>query len=88
MTAKMKYARMSPKKVRPLTRELKGRSASEALELLRFIPKKSARLFAKTLQSAIANAENNHNLSSDSLLVKQAIVEEGPSMRRYRPVAH
>ena len=57
-----KYARMSPKKVRDITREIQGLKANEALDMLGFIPRKSARLVAKTLQSALANAENNHNL--------------------------
>ena len=82
-----KYVRMSPKKVREVAREIQGRPAAEVQELLRFIPRKSARLIAKTLNSAIANAENNHNLSSDELRIKSAIVEEGPAFRRFQPVA-
>jgi len=82
-----KYARMSPKKVREVAREIQGRPAPEALDLLRFIPRKSARLIHKTLTSAVANAENNHNLSSDDLVVKRCIIEEGPALRRFNPVA-
>lgn len=82
-----KYTRMSPKKVREVAREIQGRSASEALDLLKFIPRKSARLIGKTLKSAVANAENNHNLSSDTLTVKRALIEEGPAFRRFNPVA-
>ncbi len=81
-----KYTRMSPKKVREVARQVQGRPAAEALELLRFIPRKSARLIAKTLTSAVANAENNHNLSSDDLIVKRCLVEEGPAFRRFQPV--
>ena len=55
---------MSPRKVRDITRAIQGRNAAEAVEILRYIPRKSARLVSKTLQSAIANAENNNNLSS------------------------
>ena len=51
-----KYARMSPRKVREITQAIQGRNAAEAVEVLRFIPRKSARLVSKTLQSAIANA--------------------------------
>ena len=69
-----KYARMSPRKVRDITRAIQGRNAAEAVEILRFIPRKSARLVSKTLQSAIANAENNNNLSSDALTIESAIV--------------
>lgn len=82
-----KYARMSPKKVREVAREIQGRPVPEALDLLRFIPRKSARLIHKTLSSAVANAENNHNLSSDDLTVKLCLVEEGPGLRRFIPVA-
>lgn len=82
-----KYARMSPMKVRQVAREIQGRPASEALELLKFIPRKSARLVAKTLSSAVANAENNHSLSADTLIVKRALVEDGPVFKRFQPVA-
>lgn len=82
-----KYARMSPRKVRDVTRAIQGRNAAEALEILRYIPRKSARLVGKTLASAIANAENNNNLSSDSLIIESAIVEQGPAFKRFRPVA-
>lgn len=82
-----KYARMSPIKVREVAREIQGLPANEAMDLLKFIPRKSARLISKTLASAIANAENNHNLSSDDLVIKSAIIEEGASFRRFQPVA-
>lgn len=82
-----KFARMSPKKVREVAREIQGRNAAEALELLKFIPRKSARLLAKTLQSAIANAENNNNITGDALTIEKAIVEDGPAFRRFRPVS-
>ncbi len=82
-----KYARMSPRKVRDITRAIQGRNAAEAVEILRFIPRKSARLVGKTLASAIANAENNNNLSSDALTVQFAIVEQGPVFKRFRPAA-
>lgn len=82
-----KYVRMSHLKLRDVARELQGMKANEALELLKFIPRKSARLIYKTLKSAIANAENNHNLSSDSLLVFRALIEQGPALKRFRPSA-
>ena len=87
VTAHTKYSRISAKKAREVARELKGRPANEALELLRFIPRKAARLLHKTLHSAVANAENNHNLNSDSLIIKEAIVEEGPAFRRFKAAA-
>jgi large subunit ribosomal protein L22 len=82
-----KYARMSPLKVRKVARAIKGRNAGEALEMLSLIPRKSARLIGKTLKSAIANAENNNNLTSDALIIKSTIIEEGPAFKRFRPAA-
>lgn len=79
-----RYARMSPKKVREVARTIQGRKAPEAVDLLTLIPRKSARLIAKTLRSAIANAENNNNLSADALVVKSAIVENGPVLKRFK----
>jgi len=87
VTALTKYVRISPKKAREVARVLPGRDANEALELLAFIPRKAAREFRKTLQSAIANAENNHSLVSDDLVIHKAMVDEGPAMKRFRPVA-
>ena len=82
-----KYARMSPLKVRKVARAIQGRNAGEALEMLSLIPRKSARLIGKTLKSAIANAENNNNLTSDVLTIKSTIIEEGPAFKRFRPAA-
>ena len=87
VTALTKYSRISAKKAREVAKELKGRPANEALELLNFIPRKAARLLRKTLHSAVANAENNHNLNSDDLVIKEAIVEEGPAFSRFKAAA-
>ena len=77
-----KYARISPFKVREVTREIQGLPVSAALDLLAFTPKKAAFLISKTLKSAIANAENNANLKPDGLVVKEATVGEGPTLKR------
>ena len=77
-----KYARISPFKVREVTREIQGLPVSAALDLLAFTPKKAAFLIGKTLKSAVANAENNANLKADGLVVKEAVVGEGPTLRR------
>ena len=77
-----KYARISPFKAREVTREIQGLPVSAALDLLAFTPKKAAFLINKTLKSAIANAENNANLKPDGLVVKEAIVGEGPTSKR------
>src|SRR5438093_8071291 len=77
-----KYARISPFKVREVTREIQGLPVSAALDVLAFTPKKAAFLIGKTLKSAVANAENNANLKADGLVVKEAIVGEGPTLKR------
>ena len=75
-------ARISAFKARELTREIQGLGASAALDLIAFSPKKAAVLVGKTLKSAIANAENNNELKVDTLVVKEATVGEGPTMKR------
>jgi large subunit ribosomal protein L22 len=84
-----KYSKMSPSKVGQVTRLIQGLSASRALEVLQFIPRKSARLVEKTLKSAIANATdpNSHKLDAASLRVKLAVANEGPRLKRWQPKA-
>jgi large subunit ribosomal protein L22 len=82
-----KTARVSPKKARDVAREIQGLPVSEALDALTFTPRKAAFLIGKTLKSAIANAENNHDLAADNLVVKEANVSSGPSFRRFKPRA-
>jgi|SRR5437868_7132353 len=79
-----KYARISAFKVREVTREIQGLPVSAALDVLAFTPKKAAFLINKTLKSAIANAENNANLKADGLVVKEAVVGEGPTSKRMK----
>jgi large subunit ribosomal protein L22 len=85
--AEHRYAKISAFKVREVTREIQGLRAEAALEIVRLIPKKAARLIGKVLASAIANAENNNNsenktLRAENLVVKQAVAGEGPTMKR------
>ncbi|MGA3169758.1 MAG: 50S ribosomal protein L22 [Chthoniobacteraceae bacterium] len=82
-----KYARISPFKAREVTREIQGLPVSAALDLLAFTPRKAALLISKTLKSAIANAENNNNLRADALVVREAVVGEGPTLKRFQPKA-
>lgn len=77
-----RYAKISPFKAREVTREIQGLPVSAALDIVAYSPKKAAFLINKTLKSAIANAENNANLKVDGLVVKEAIVGEGPTMKR------
>src|SRR5947209_14072719 len=79
-----KYARISPFKVREVTREIQGLPVSAALDVLAFTPKKAEILVNQTLKSAIANAENNANLKVDGLVVKEAVVGEGPTFKRMK----
>jgi large subunit ribosomal protein L22 len=80
-------ARISAFKCREVTREIQGLPAGAAVDLLTFTPKKAARLVLKTLKSAIANAEHNNNLRADKLVVQEAVVGEGPTIKRFRPKA-
>jgi large subunit ribosomal protein L22 len=77
-----RYAKISPFKAREVTRAIQGLPVSAALDLVAFSPKKAAAMVSKTLKSAVANAENNAQLRVDGLVVKEAIVGEGPTMKR------
>ena len=79
-----RYVRIAPRKVRIVTELVKGKSAEEALTILKFLPKKAAGLVSKTLQSAVANAEQNPNIDVDTLYIKRIFVDGGPSMKRWR----
>ena len=82
-----KYMRISPKKAREVAGIVPGGSATEGVSLLKYIPRKAARMLDKTLRSAMANAENNANLNADDLIIREAVVEEGPALKRFRPCA-
>ena len=82
-----RFARISAFKAREVTREIQGLPASDALDLLRFVPKKAAGMVRKTLASAVANAENNNNLNVSNLVVQEAVVGEGPTFKRFQPKA-
>jgi large subunit ribosomal protein L22 len=79
--------RLSPMKAREVAREIQGLSVSRALDILNFTPKKAATLVGKTLKSAVANAEHNHEMDANSLVVKTAVVGEGRSLSRITPRA-
>ncbi|MBM4143104.1 MAG: 50S ribosomal protein L22 [Lentisphaerae bacterium] len=87
VVATTKYARIAPGKLRDLARRITGLSVNEALQVTGFNPRKGAFLLGKTLKSAVANAENNAKLSVDALRVKEAVVDEGPALKRYWPRA-
>ena len=87
VTSTYKYARISAFKAREVTREIQGLPVSAALDVVAFSPKKAAALIAKTLRSAVANAENNANVRADALVVKEATIGEGPTFKRFQPKA-
>lgn len=82
-----RYVRMSPQKVREVTRQIQGLNALQAQAILAVVPRKSARLVAKTLKSALANAENNLGLKPETLRVKEAMTGTAPSFKRFTPKA-
>jgi len=85
--ARARFVRDSPTKVRRVIELIKGRSANEALAVLRFAPQAASEQLAKVLASAMANAENNLDLDPDTLWVKNATADEGPTLKRIRPRA-
>jgi large subunit ribosomal protein L22 len=87
VVAKAKYVRRTPRKARIVADAVVGLRVSEALAQLEFSPRHAAADVAKVIKSAAANAEHNYNLSRDDLVVKQLLVDEGPTMKRFRPVS-
>ena len=79
--------RMSPQKMREVVRQIQGLPAVRALALLWVVPRKSARVVAKTLKSAIANAENNRQAKPEALRVKEAVAGRASIMKRFTPKA-
>ena len=82
-----KYVRMSPSKIRRVLRQIQGKSYSEALLLLEFMPYASCAPIIKVLRSATANARNNFGLDEKELIIKSAFADQGPTMKRFRPRA-
>lgn len=87
VSARLRFLRLSPRKARLVTRLVQGMSAVEAESQLQFMNKAAARPLLKLLRSAIANAENNNELKKEDLVVKNFFVDEGPTLKRYRPRA-
>ena len=82
-----KYVRMSPSKIRRVLRQIQGKTYSEALLLLEFMPYASCAPIIKVLRSATANARNNFGLDEKELVIKSAFADQGPTMKRFRPRA-
>ena len=82
-----KWIRMSPRKVRRVMNEIRGKNAEQALTILRFMPQAAAEVVKKVLHSAMANAEHNNNLDKENLFVLKAFVDGGPTLKRFNPRA-
>jgi ribosomal protein L22 len=87
VNARARFVRVAPRKARLVADQVRGLPLEDALPLLRFSTRSAAQDIRKLLESAAANAENNHDLVADDLLIKDIHVDEGPTLRRYRPRA-
>ena len=85
--ATLKFARISARKVKIVADLVRGKDVDEALAIVKFTPKASSEVIEKLLKSAIANAENNHGMSSNNLYVAEIYANQGPTMKRIRPAA-
>lgn len=88
VTAKLKFFRMSPKKLRLVADLIRGKRVERAQASLSVLNKKGARPILKLLNSAVANAKHNHSLESGNLVVKTITVDGGPMLKRFMPKAH
>ncbi len=79
-----KYVRMSPTKIAPVTDLVRGKDLQEALTILKFTPGKASELVEKVVQSAAANAENNHDMDVSKLYIAEIYANKGPTMKRWR----
>ena len=78
-----KHVRVSPQKVRLVVDQIRGKEVEDALDILKFVPKRSAVIVAKTLRAAIANAESTQSVDVDRLYVKRVLVDEGSTWKRF-----
>jgi len=82
-----RYLRVSPRKVRRVGDVVKGKPVEQGLEMLRFMPQKPAAILRKIVQSAASNAQEHKGLDVDLLVIRNIIVEQGPTLKRFRPRA-
>ena len=85
--ATLKYARISSRKVKIVADLIKGKDIDEAQAILKYTPKASSEILEKLLKSAIANAENNHNMAHEKLYIADVYANQGPTLKRIRPAA-
>ncbi len=79
-----RYVRISPQKVRMIAGAIKGKPVETGLGILKFMPQKAAGIVEKIVRSAAANADHNHGLDLDSLVINNLIVDQGPTLKRFR----
>jgi large subunit ribosomal protein L22 len=79
-----RYVRISPQKVRMIAGAIKGKPVETGLGILKFMPQKAAGIVEKVVRSAAANADHNHGLDVDSLVINNLIVDQGPTLKRFR----
>lgn len=82
-----RYVRIAPRKVRLVVDLIRGKEVGEAIAILRHTPKSSTPMLEKLLNSAMANAENNYQMDVNNLVISEAFVDEGPTLKRFRPRA-
>jgi large subunit ribosomal protein L22 len=82
-----KFVRISPRKIRLIMDQVRGKRVDEALNMLSFAPQKGALILKKLIDSAVANAEQNSGVDVDSLFIKRVYADEGPTLKRFRPRA-
>jgi large subunit ribosomal protein L22 len=87
-TATLRYCRIAPRKLRMIANMIRGQSVSTAINQLRFLDKSGSRELFKLLVSAVANAEDLGDADVDELVVNQITVDQGPTLKRWRPRAH
>ncbi|GIP45894.1 50S ribosomal protein L22 [Paenibacillus sp. J45TS6] len=85
--AHAKFVRIAPRKVQLVVDLIRGKQVGEAIAILRHTPKSASPVVEKLLNSAIANAEHNYSLDINNLVISQAYVNQGPTMKRFRPRA-
>ncbi|MBZ4663295.1 MAG: ribosomal protein [Caloramator sp.] len=85
--AHARYIRMSPRKIKVVLDLIRGKKVNEALAILKHTPRAAAPVVEKLLKSAIANAENNHNMDINKLFVAETYANQGPTLKRFRPRA-
>ena len=82
-----KYVRISPRKVNIVLGLVRGKNITEAFSILKFTPKAASELVSKVLKSAVANAENNHEMNVDNLYIAETYADQGPTLKRFQPHA-